>query len=75
MPAFCILPRILMTDRKKNSASDPTPWQNFESAMRHIISVPHAKIKAHLDAEKEAKKFKRTRKARYRAFREVNRDL
>ena len=62
-----------MTDRKENSATAPTPWQKFEGAMRQIISVPHSEIKAHLDAEKEAKKLKRTRKSRYRAFREVNR--
>jgi hypothetical protein len=49
-------------------------WQRFESAMRQIVTVPHSAIKAHLDAEKEAKKLKRTRKSRYRAFREVNRE-
>jgi hypothetical protein len=47
-------------------------WDKFAQAMRQIVSVPHAEIKAHLDAEKEAKKLKRTRKSRYRAFRAVN---
>jgi hypothetical protein len=42
--------------------------------MRHIISVPHSAIKAHLDAEQEAKKLKRTRKSRYAAFRAVNKN-
>ncbi len=41
--------------------------------MRQIVSVPHTEIKAHLDAEKEAKKLKRTRKSKYAAFRKVNR--
>ena len=40
--------------------------------MRQIVSVPHSEIKAHLDAEKEAKKLKRTRKSKYAAFRAVN---
>jgi hypothetical protein len=48
-------------------------WDRFTDAMRHIVNVPHGEIKKHLDAEKEAKKLKRTRKSRYRAFREVNR--
>jgi len=42
-------------------------------AMRKIVSVPHSAIKAYLDAEKEAKKLKRTRKSRFAAFRKVNR--
>jgi hypothetical protein len=51
-----------------------TSWDKFEAAMRQIVSVPHAEIKAHLDAEKEAKKLKRTRKSKYAAFRKVNRE-
>ena len=47
-------------------------WDKFEDAMRQIVSVPHAEIKAHLDAEKAAKKLKRTRKSKYAAFRKVN---
>ena len=42
--------------------------------MRRIVSVPHEAIKAHLDKEKEAKKLKRTRKAKYAAFRAVNKN-
>lgn len=49
-------------------------WDRFKDAMRQIVSVPHATIKAHLDAEKEAKKLKRTRKSKYAAFRAVNRN-
>ena len=42
--------------------------------MRQIIAVPHSEIKKHLDAEKEAKKLKRTRKSKYAAFRAVNKN-
>ena len=47
-------------------------WDRFTEAMRHIVSVPHSEIKAHLDKEKAAKKGKRTRKSKYAAFRAVN---
>ena len=47
-------------------------FKNIEDAMRHIIGVPHAKIKTKLDAEKEAKKLKRTRKSKLAAFRALN---
>jgi hypothetical protein len=49
-----------------------TPWQKFENAMRHIVSVPHSEIKAKLDAEKKVRNRKRTRKSKVRAFREAN---
>ncbi len=49
-------------------------FDRFKDAMKKLIAVPHSEIKAHLDAEKEAKKLKRTRKARYRAFRAVNKN-
>ena len=49
-------------------------WERFQSAMKQIVSVPHSEIRAHLDAEKEAKKLKRTRKSRYAAFRAVNKN-
>jgi len=58
-----------MANQKKNPQ-----WDRFTEAMRTIVSVPHSEIKAHLDKEKEAKKLKRTRKSRYRAFREVNKE-
>lgn len=64
-----------MPNPNKNSGeSAQSPWQKFEGAMRQIISVPHAEIKAHLEAEKEAKKLKRTRKSKYAAFRAVNKN-
>jgi len=58
-----------MANQKK---IDNPQWDRFTAAMKDIISVPHAEIKAHLDREKEAKKLKRTRKSRYAAFRAVN---
>jgi hypothetical protein len=60
-----------MTDHKED---DPalTPWQKFENAMRHIVSVPRSEIKAKLDAEKKVRDQKRTRKSKIRAFRESN---
>jgi hypothetical protein len=60
-----------MANQKK---SENSQWDRFTAAMKQIVSVPHAEIKAHLDAEKEAKKLKRTRKGRYRAFRAVNKN-
>ena len=47
-------------------------WDRFTVAMKKIIAVPHDEIKAHLDAEKAAKRLKRTRKSKYAAFRKVN---
>jgi hypothetical protein len=62
-----------MQNAKQCGAEGNNPsWDKFEDAMRQIVSVPHAAIKAHLDAEKEAKKLKRTRKSKYAAFRKVN---
>jgi hypothetical protein len=62
--------RYILTDRKKSA--DPTPWQKFESAMRHIVNVPHAEIKAKLDAEKKVRSRKRTQKSKIAAFRAAN---
>ncbi len=49
-------------------------WDRFTDAMRQIASVPHEAIKAHLDAEKAAKRLKRSRKSKYAAFRAVNKN-
>jgi hypothetical protein len=62
----------LMANQTKSSNPE---WDRFTAAMKHIVSVPHSEVKAHLDREKEAKKLKRTRKSRYNAFREVNRNV
>jgi hypothetical protein len=47
-------------------------WDRFTAAMKEIVAVPHSDIKAHLDAEKAAKRLKRTRKSKLAAFRAVN---
>jgi hypothetical protein len=58
----------------KNPEADSalTPWQKFENAMRQIVKVPYAEVKAKLDAEKKVRDRKRTRKSKVRAFREAN---
>ena len=57
---------------KNNQPENSTPWQKFETAMRHIVTVPYSEIKAKLDAEKKVRSRKRTRKSKVRAFREAN---
>ena len=57
-----------------NKSTTNEAWDRFTDAMKKIVSVPHSEIKAHLDAEKEAKKLKRTRKSKYAAFRAVNKN-
>ncbi len=42
----------------KNTEGDT---DNFMDFMRRLVSVPHSKIKAQLDAEKAAKKSSRVR--------------
>jgi len=39
-------------------------YENFERAMTELLKVPHSEIKAKLDAEKEAKKQKKSKRAR-----------
>jgi hypothetical protein len=58
-----------MADSLKKSNPE---WDRFTAAMKQIVSVPHSDIKAHLDAEKAAKRLKRTRKSKLAAFRAVN---
>ena len=36
-------------------------YKNFENLARQIISVPHSEVKAKLDAEKDAKKPKKSK--------------
>lgn len=40
-----------------------TEYQNFSALMGKLLSVPHGEIKAKLDAEKAAKKRKKSRKS------------
>jgi hypothetical protein len=45
----------LLTDPAKNVTGNSANFTNF---MRKLVSVPHAEIKAKLDAEKKAKRTK-----------------
>jgi len=41
---------------------DSSEFRNFDRLMRKLINVPHSEIKAKLDAEKQEKKRKKTKK-------------
>jgi hypothetical protein len=60
--------------RNQQKKANPQ-WDRFTTAMKEIIAVPHSEIKAHLDAEKAAKRLKRTRKSKLAAFRAVNKNV
>jgi hypothetical protein len=47
----------------KNDKPSPE-FENFDHAMRKLMSVPHSEIKAALDAEKQEKLKKKKRKAK-----------
>jgi hypothetical protein len=49
-------------------------WDTFTDAMRKIVTVPHAEIKAVLDEEDKVRRRKRSRSAKVRAFREANKE-
>jgi len=74
-PAFD-LSKVLMLEAKQSEVPGSTitnpSWDGFTDATRQIVSVPHDEIKAHLDAEKKAKRLKRMRKSKHAAFRKVN---
>lgn len=38
-------------------------FENFDHTMRELLKVPHAEIKKRLDAEKQAKKRKKSKKS------------
>lgn len=42
----------------------PSEYENFDRTVRELLKVPHSEIKAKLDAEKEAKKQKKSKRAR-----------
>ncbi|PYY19461.1 MAG: hypothetical protein DMG60_04185 [Acidobacteria bacterium] len=53
----------MATNRPKPSAkNDAGEFDKFTDFMRRLVAVPHSEIKAKLDAEKRAKKRKRTSK-------------
>jgi len=47
-------------------------FDRFTDTMRKLVRVPHSEVKAQLDAEKEAKKRKRTRKSKLAAVRSLH---
>jgi len=47
-------------------------FDRFKDAMKKLVAVPHSEVKAQLDAEKQAKKLKRTRKSKLAAVRALN---
>lgn len=52
-----------MVNHPKNPAkSQPGEFDRFKRFMQRLVAVPHSEIKAKLDAEKKAKKRKRTSK-------------
>jgi hypothetical protein len=52
-----------MPNHPKNPAKNQTgDFDKFKNFMQRLVAVPHSEIKAKLDAEKRAKKRKRTSK-------------
>ena len=52
-----------MANHPKNPAKSHTDeFSRFKNFMQRLVSVPHSEIKAKLDAEKKAKRRKRTSK-------------
>jgi hypothetical protein len=47
-------------------------FDRFTEAMKKLMAVPHSEVKAQLEAEKQAKKRKRTRKSKLAAVRALN---
>jgi hypothetical protein len=47
-------------------------FNRFTDFMKRLVAVPHSEVKAKLDAERDAKKLKRTRKSKIAAVRALN---
>jgi len=54
------------------SRAENPQFDRFTDFMKRLVRVPHSEVKARLDAEKEAKKRKRTRKSKLAAVRALN---
>jgi hypothetical protein len=50
------------------SAKNENEYATFETALKKVLSVPHSELKAHLDAEKRARK-RQTKRTSVRASR------
>jgi hypothetical protein len=46
----------MATNPKQSSKSETGEYATFETALKKVLSVPHSALKAHLDAEKRARK-------------------
>jgi hypothetical protein len=46
---------------KPSAKNDPGEYATFETALKKVLSVPHSALKAHLSAEKRARKQRRKR--------------
>jgi hypothetical protein len=44
------------------SSSQPSEYQHFEQALRKILRVSHAEVKAAIETEKTAKRIRRTKR-------------
>jgi len=53
-------------------AKNENEFGNFSDLLDKLLSVPHSKIKAELEAEKKRKKHPRDRARRKHAFRDVS---
>lgn len=60
-----------MSKITKKTEGNPE-WQKFETAMRTLVQVPYATVKADLEAEDKVRQRKRTRSSKVRAFRAAN---
>ena len=47
-------------------------FDRFKDFMTRLMAVPHSEVKEKLEAEKNAKKGKRSRKSKLAAFRALN---
>jgi hypothetical protein len=69
--AFIIFP--MSKTRPVNAARFPQgEFENFTNLLDKLLSVPHSKIKAELDAEKRKKQTRRKRAAVGHAFRDAD---
>jgi hypothetical protein len=57
--------------RQANKSEQPGEFDKFSSLLDKLLSVPHSKIKAELEAEKQKTKRPRDRARRKHAFRDV----
>jgi len=62
----------LATHPKPSAKNEQGEFGNFTNLLDKLLSVPHSKIKAELDAEKKREKAPRDRATRRHAYRDVS---